>query len=814
MGDPAGVGPEIIVGAWMETVVHEWCRPLVVGHPEIMRRAVAMWQTGAKVVEIASPDEAEPSLDVIPCIRCGGEDVLAVRPGVLDARAGHAAYEAVVRAARLAQEGTVDAIVTAPLQKEALHRAGHHFPGHTELLAQLCGVTDFAMVLYLGPDEQVLAPYGLAVVHVTLHTALRKVFELLSIEEILAKARLADRFMSGLMQPFREGEAPAEPSEKPPSLVPPAARREPRPPGIVARPPGIVKSTTIHPRIGVCSLNPHGGEGGLFGEEEQTIIRPAVEKGVAEGLRLVGPLPTDTLMVRAGRAFRRHRGNVSRPGAHRPETDGHAPRGECHIGPADHPHERRPRHCVRYRLAPAGRNGQHGRSHPHRRATSGKPEPEGENAMIHRISRRNLLAAAAGGMVAGTSAGIGFAAEIRKQPRVAMVQVTDLFRPFADPDDHWDLACTYALAVRGDVDLLAVMIDYPPALQFDPDVQAVAQLNYLTGLSAPVVVGSPRRIDLGEVDRPENKAVLGGMRALLEILRKSPLPVIINILGSSRDVALAGKLEPKLFAEKCAGIYLNAGSGTPDNDLAARREYNVSLDPVSYGAIFELPCPVFWMPCFEVAPGPKGEPFVAGPHGTYYQFPQKEILPRLSARLQNYFAFVFKQGLPEREKQNESDALRPNWLHYMQGPNDPEWLARLGDLQRNMWCTAGFLHAAGLSVDAGGRIAPAEGDSVAGVFVRSRCGAVRCRRRHQMEARSAREHPFSVPGSRPVALRDGYDGGDADAVGRLVVKCTAPVQKQLRVFAVRPCRLPEQARRLHHKLFLDSASRGGFCRLG
>ena len=141
LGDPAGVGPEIIVGAWTETVVHEWCRPLVVGHPEILRRAVDLWQTGVEVVEIDSPEEAEPSPDVIPCIPCGSDDVLAVPPGTLDARAGQAAYDAVVAAARLALAGRVDAITTAPLHKEALHRAGHDYPGHTELLADSAAST-------------------------------------------------------------------------------------------------------------------------------------------------------------------------------------------------------------------------------------------------------------------------------------------------------------------------------------------------------------------------------------------------------------------------------------------------------------------------------------------------------------------------------------------------------------------------------------------------------------------------------------------------------------------------------------------------
>ena len=277
IGDPAGIGPEIIVGAWAETVIHEWCRPVVVGHPEIIRRAVELWQTGLSVVEIESPEEAQPSLDVIPCIACGSPDVLAVEPGTLDARAGQMAYDAIMTAARLALADRVDAIVTAPLQKESLHRAGHDYPGHTELLAHICGVDDFAMMLYLGPNDEMPSPAGLAVVHVTLHTALKNVFEQLTEDAILVKARLAHHFMSRLMRPVGRGTSAT----------------------VYSRRKGDLRTNDPRPRIGVCSLNPHGGEGGLFGDEELRIIRPAVEKGLAEGLRLEGPLPTDTLMVRA-----------------------------------------------------------------------------------------------------------------------------------------------------------------------------------------------------------------------------------------------------------------------------------------------------------------------------------------------------------------------------------------------------------------------------------------------------------------------------------------------------------------------------------
>jgi len=255
LGDPSGVGPEIVAGAWARPEVHAWCRPLAVGRPEILRRAVALWKTGAEVVPVHSPDEAEATPSRIPCLVAGPPEAADVPPGTIDARAGQAAFDAVVAAAQLAIAGRVDAITTAPLHKEALHKAGHFYPGHTELLAELCGVTDFAMMLYLGPDDTVRSPAGLAVVHVTLHTALRNVFAELSEDAVLAKSRLAHQFMARLKG--------------------------------------------SRPRIGVCALNPHGGEGGLFGDEEKRIIRPAVERGLREGLDLEGPLPVDTLMVRA-----------------------------------------------------------------------------------------------------------------------------------------------------------------------------------------------------------------------------------------------------------------------------------------------------------------------------------------------------------------------------------------------------------------------------------------------------------------------------------------------------------------------------------
>ncbi|NOY29224.1 MAG: 4-hydroxythreonine-4-phosphate dehydrogenase PdxA, partial [Planctomycetes bacterium] len=144
----------------------------------------------------------------------------------------------------------------APLSKAALHAAGHFYPGHTELLAERCGVDDFAMMLYLPSPEVPPCPAGLGVVHVTLHMALRDVFANLTTEAVLAKCRLAHSFM-------HEGMGLAS------------------------------------PRIGVCALNPHAGEDGLFGDEESQVIAPAVAKAREIGIDATGPFPTDTLMGRA-----------------------------------------------------------------------------------------------------------------------------------------------------------------------------------------------------------------------------------------------------------------------------------------------------------------------------------------------------------------------------------------------------------------------------------------------------------------------------------------------------------------------------------
>lgn len=262
------------------------------------------------------------------------------------------------------------------------------------------------------------------------------------------------------------------------------------------------------------------------------------------------------------------------------------------------------------------------------------------------------------------------------------IHETDLFRPHQDPDDHWDLACQFSLAHMGLHRLQGVMIDHPPGfVKGDPDIQAVQQLNVLTGLHTPVGIGAPD---------DAKTAASSGAAMLLEALEHTPEPVTIHIVGSSRDVAQALQANRPLFAAKCRAVYLNAGSGNQNGRL----EYNVELDPASYAAIFSAPCPVYWMPCFDTVPDWGVEDMRVGRYGTFYRFLQKDILEKLSPRMQNYFLSMLTQKTDSR------------WLAALNGPVDQDALAEYGGRLRNMWCTGGLLHAVGLCVSLQGNIAP------------------------------------------------------------------------------------------------------------
>jgi 4-phospho-D-threonate 3-dehydrogenase / 4-phospho-D-erythronate 3-dehydrogenase len=248
MGDGAGVGPEIIVKALQHEEVHVLCRPVVIGDLGRLSQAAGICGVEAAFNPVAKVQEArfEPgTIDVID---------LGLLPadlpfGELSAQAGEGAFQYIRRAVELAVAGDIQAICTAPLNKEALHAAGHLFPGHTELLAQLTDTPEVSMML---SSEKV------KVIHVTTHIGLL---------DAIAKIDVG--------------------------LVARTIRRGHR---------TLVDAGVADPSIAVCGINPHAGENGLFGRgEEEEKIAPAIELVRSEGIDARGPLPADTVFFRAGR---------------------------------------------------------------------------------------------------------------------------------------------------------------------------------------------------------------------------------------------------------------------------------------------------------------------------------------------------------------------------------------------------------------------------------------------------------------------------------------------------------------------------------
>ncbi len=263
MGDAAGIGPEVLIRAVLDPQVRDCCLPLAVAHPEILRRTTTVLGVSLPIIEVETPDQFHKAEDGdylvcwVPPWKPAGDEILDVPLGQIHEATGRAAYECLVTAAQATLSGLVDAITTAPLNKAALKAAGLDYPGHTEILGEVCGVTNFGMMLYLPQDEVVKSPHGLGVVHTTLHTSIRSVPGLLSTEAIAGKIQLMDGFMRQL--------------------------------------------GCESPRVAVCALNPHAGEDGLFGDEEARIIQPAVDAAKEAGFNATGPLPADTLLRRAVR---------------------------------------------------------------------------------------------------------------------------------------------------------------------------------------------------------------------------------------------------------------------------------------------------------------------------------------------------------------------------------------------------------------------------------------------------------------------------------------------------------------------------------
>jgi 4-hydroxythreonine-4-phosphate dehydrogenase len=244
MGDPAGVGPEIIVKAcahFKDRINSGDLRLLIIGSNPSLHAARAALGSDLAIPEVTEADGEWPAL---ACLQAGPEGE-PIRPGVLSVDGGRFAYLAVERAVTLAKAGRIQGIVTAPLNKEALNKAGYHYAGHTEMLAALTGVKGSVMMLAHG---------SMHVSHVSTHIALEDVPKRLTPERLRLVIDLTHRALRDL---------------------------------------GVARA-----RIAVAALNPHAGEGGLFGRQDIDISEPTIAQAVADGMDVVGPVPGDTVFVK------------------------------------------------------------------------------------------------------------------------------------------------------------------------------------------------------------------------------------------------------------------------------------------------------------------------------------------------------------------------------------------------------------------------------------------------------------------------------------------------------------------------------------
>jgi len=246
MGDAAGSGPEIIAKTLAESEISAVCRCVVIGDADTMRESLQITGVPGKVRAIEKITEALFKDGVIEVIDLHNIQLNKLKRGRVDPMAGRAAFEYIKLAAELALAGECDAIVTSAINKESLNKAGYHYDGHTQLLAELCGVPEVAMMLVSGQ---------LRVTHVTTHVSLHEAIEMIRPERILTVIKLTNE--------------------------------------------AVRQMSVNKPRIAVAGLNPHAGERGLFGDEEVKYIKPAIEAACRQGMNVTGPFPPDSVFFRA-----------------------------------------------------------------------------------------------------------------------------------------------------------------------------------------------------------------------------------------------------------------------------------------------------------------------------------------------------------------------------------------------------------------------------------------------------------------------------------------------------------------------------------
>lgn len=246
MGDPAGIGPEITVRALSHQKVHQCSLPLVIGDACCLEKAITLLNSPLKLKEVTRPDQVEDSPGTLHVLDLKRMTPSTHQWGQISREAGEAAFQYVVTGIRLAMDKQVEGVVTGPINKEAIHLAGHFFSGHTEIFAEYTGTQDYAMMLASGQ---------LRVIHVTTHVSMRQAADLIVKERVLRTIRLAHEALREI---------------------------------------GIDSG-----RIAVAGFNCHASENGLFGSEEGEHIAPAIQLAKQEGILVEGPSPPDTVFVKA-----------------------------------------------------------------------------------------------------------------------------------------------------------------------------------------------------------------------------------------------------------------------------------------------------------------------------------------------------------------------------------------------------------------------------------------------------------------------------------------------------------------------------------
>lgn len=248
MGDAAGVGPEIIDKALSKKEMYEISRPLVIGELSVLQDALKVAKVNLNFNSIQTPSSAKFEQGTVDVIDLKNIKLSELKMGKAQAMNGKASVEYVEKAVELAMKGEIEAIVTAPLSKEAMNLAGYNYPGHTEILAHLTNTKDYSMMLAAGK---------LRVTHVTTHVSMKQACSLIKKDRVLKIIRVTNDAIKKL---------------------------------------GIEK-----PKIAVAGLNAHAGEKGLFGDEEIKEISPAIEEAKKIGIDAIGPMPPDSVFLRASK---------------------------------------------------------------------------------------------------------------------------------------------------------------------------------------------------------------------------------------------------------------------------------------------------------------------------------------------------------------------------------------------------------------------------------------------------------------------------------------------------------------------------------